>query len=266
MGIFDRLARLSRSTRYALVGVIAFIVGGAGVVQAADPVHLSQIVNFAPNPDGTFNTAQVDGAHQLSVSDSGAQARLDTANRSLGQLKFDTTGNLQTAINGTPTVNLPRGVLVGIDPSSNAVSLTNQSLSVTGAVSVNGTVAVRAAIPNNAISFGRVLVPTCGGGPPICVAAISQSDSVGTQYAINSVALSGFGGTAAAVELEANCSPNVNAVSQGQVIDISAPAGQTVQLSFPQPIVLGGGQGQNCLQAIFLTGTIAWIGVTGYRL
>jgi hypothetical protein len=97
--IFDRLGRLSRPWRYAVVAVVAFMVGGAAIVQAADPSHLFQLVNFAPNPDGSFNTAQVDGSHQLSVIDSGTQARLDTANRSLGQLKFDSGGNLQTAIN-----------------------------------------------------------------------------------------------------------------------------------------------------------------------
>jgi hypothetical protein len=80
------------------------MVGGAAIVQAADPTHLFQLVNFAPNPDGSFNTAQVDGSHQLSMIDSGTQARLDTANRSLGQLKFDSGGNLQTSINGPVTV------------------------------------------------------------------------------------------------------------------------------------------------------------------
>jgi hypothetical protein len=240
--IVNRLVRLPRSLRYALVAVIAFIIGGVGVVQAVEPARLSQIVNFAPNPDGTFNTAQVDGSHQVSVIDSGTQARLDTANRSLSQLQFDSAGNLKTAVNGTQQV------------------------------SVNGTVAVRPAIPDKAISFSQ-FNDISGCGILVCTLAISQSDPVGTHYAINSVALSGFGslgqfavGAPATVKLEANCNVS-NGVGLGaEVIVISAPAGQTVQLSFPQPVVLGGGEGQNCLVALFLNGSAGWIGVTGYKI
>jgi hypothetical protein len=106
MRILDQLAGSKRAWRYAVVATMAFILGGAGIVYAADPARLVQLVNFAPNPDGSFNTAQVDSSHQLSVADAGTQARLDTANRSLGQLTFDTSGNLRTTLNGTAQVTV----------------------------------------------------------------------------------------------------------------------------------------------------------------
>jgi hypothetical protein len=222
------------------VAVIAFIVGGAGVAHAVDPPRLLQIVNFVANPDGTFNTAQVDASHQVSVTDAGTQARLDAANKSLGQLRFDANGNLMTTPNGTQQV------------------------------SVNGTVAVVPAIPNKAISF-VTFVDIANCPLAVCPIPISQSDPVGTHYAINSVALSGFAsfgnfvGEPATVKLEATC--NIfGGVSPGeQAVVISANAGQTAQLSFPQPVVLGGGPGENCLQAVFVNGSAGWIAVTGYK-
>jgi hypothetical protein len=103
--------------RYTAVAVIAFTVGSASIVIAANTSN-SPIFRLGDATDPS-RLAAVDGSGNLRVSqqgtvsatltttdypDAATHSKLDTANTLLGKLSFDGTGNLTVAVSNLPAV------------------------------------------------------------------------------------------------------------------------------------------------------------------